>query len=169
MFGIVTPLCLKAQCDTYGSGLILCQSLGINVSFMDKPIYGRQLAAARALAGLSQADLAGQSSVSVPTLKRMEASDGPVVGMPNNVAAVRRALEAAGVIFVPENGDGPGVKLRKQKALDSHIKHLEGKVADLKGPASGEPSPTKGMAMLRRGRAKSDLAKAKNTRAKRSK
>jgi hypothetical protein len=28
--------------------------------------------------------------------------------------AVRRALESAGVIFIDENGDGPGVRLRKQ-------------------------------------------------------
>jgi len=33
--------------------------------------------------------------------------------MLNNVAAVRAALEAAGVIFVEENGEGPGVRLRK--------------------------------------------------------
>jgi len=43
----------------------------------------------------------------------MEAGVGPAVGLTNNVAAVRRALEAAGVIFVEENGDGPGVRLRK--------------------------------------------------------
>ncbi len=31
----------------------------------------------------------------------------------NNVGAIRRALEAAGVIFVPENGESPGVRLKK--------------------------------------------------------
>jgi hypothetical protein len=36
---------------------------------------------------------------------------------PRTVAAIRTALEAAGVIFVEENGEGPGVRLRKvQKA-----------------------------------------------------
>jgi hypothetical protein len=35
--------------------------------------------------------------------------------MANNVAAVRAALESAGVIFVEENGEGPGVRLRKTK------------------------------------------------------
>jgi hypothetical protein len=29
--------------------------------------------------------------------------------------AVRRALEAAGVVFIDENGDGPGVRLRKRQ------------------------------------------------------
>ena len=31
------------------------------------------------------------------------------------VAAIQRALESAGVIFVEENGEGPGVRLRKGK------------------------------------------------------
>ncbi|TIO37221.1 transcriptional regulator [Mesorhizobium sp.] len=76
-------------------------------------ISGRQIAAARALAGIAQADLAASASISVPTLRRMEASEGTASGLPNNVAAVRRALESAGVIFVDENGEGPGVRLRK--------------------------------------------------------
>ena len=31
----------------------------------------------------------------------------------NNLAAIKRALEAAGVIFIPKNGGGPGVRLRE--------------------------------------------------------
>jgi Arc/MetJ-type ribon-helix-helix transcriptional regulator len=62
------------------------------------------------------------------------------------------------------------LKPREDRAnLDRHIEHLEGEVAHLKPAASGKPSPSKGMAMLRRARAKSDLAKAKNKRAKGSK
>ncbi|WP_152046877.1 transcriptional regulator [Aureimonas psammosilenae] len=77
---------------------------------------GRQIAAGRTLAGIAQAELALSASISVPTLRRMEASEGPANGMANNVAAVMRALEAAGVIFIAENGDGPGVRLRKDPA-----------------------------------------------------
>ena len=76
-------------------------------------IYGRQIAAGRALAAVSQQELAERANISVATLRRMEASEGPADGMPNNVLAVRRVLESAGVIFVDENGDGPGVKLKK--------------------------------------------------------
>ena len=84
------------------------------MSPMDKfSISGRQIAAAGTLLGIGQSDLASRSAISVPTLKRMEASDGPAAGMANNVAAVRTALESAGVIFVAENGEGPGVRLRK--------------------------------------------------------
>jgi hypothetical protein len=46
------------------------------------------------------------------------------------------------------------------------VERLKQKIAELKPAASAKPSPAKGMAMLRRGRAKSDLAKAKNKRAK---
>jgi transcriptional regulator with XRE-family HTH domain len=79
----------------------------------DKVITGRQIAAARTLIGFGQAELADRSSISVPTLKRMEASSGPAAGLPNNVAAVRRALESAGIEFIAENGGGSGVRLRK--------------------------------------------------------
>jgi len=73
-------------------------------------ITGRQLAAGRALAGVTQIELAGRAVISVPTLKRMEGSEGVVTGMPNNVAAVCRALEAAGVEFT--NGDQRGVRMK---------------------------------------------------------
>ncbi|ABS68657.1 helix-turn-helix domain-containing protein [Xanthobacter versatilis] len=79
-------------------------------------LTGRQIAAARALVGLPQAEVAARANISVPTLKRMEASEGPAAGLANNVAAVMHALEAAGVIFVAENGEGPGVRLRKGPA-----------------------------------------------------
>ncbi len=76
-------------------------------------LTGRQIAAARALLGFNQPELAERANISAATLKRMEGSLGPAGGLPNNVEAVRRALEAAGVIFIDENGDGPGVRLRK--------------------------------------------------------
>ena len=75
-------------------------------------ISGLQVSAARALAGISQADLARAANISLPTLRRMEASTGPMSGMPNNVAAVVQALLDFGIIFIPSNGNGPGVRLR---------------------------------------------------------
>lgn len=74
----------------------------------------RQIKAARALVGMSQNDLAKASGVSVPTIKRLEAQDGDMGGRPATIAAIRSALESAGVIFVPENGEGAGVRLRKK-------------------------------------------------------
>ena len=70
-----------------------------------------QLRAARALLGWSQTDLAGAAKLSRPTVDRAER-----VGVSSDaLVALRRALEKAGVVFVDENGDGPGVRLRKHK------------------------------------------------------
>ena len=78
----------------------------------DDRIAGRTIAAARALLGMSQAELAKKARVSVPTVKRMEASTGAAPGLINNVAAIRAALEASGVEFLVESG-GEGVRLRR--------------------------------------------------------
>jgi transcriptional regulator with XRE-family HTH domain len=148
---------------------------GLNAFRLSQTVYMEttlitpaQSRAARGLVDWSQTELAAQSNLSESTIRDFE--KGRRVPSANNLAAVRRALESAGVIFVAENGDGPGVRLRKQREnranLNSHIEHLEGEVAGLKGQASAKPSPDTGMAMLRRGRAKSELAKAKNKRAK---
>ena len=76
-------------------------------------ITGRQLAAARTLAGMSQQEVASASNISVPTLKRMEGSEGKVTGYRNNIDAVQRTLEQAGIQFIPENGGGVGVRFAK--------------------------------------------------------
>lgn len=78
-------------------------------------LSGRQISAARALIGMSQATLARAANISLPTLKRMEASESEAAGMRNDVAAVRTTLETAGVAFLEAGGiaSGPGVSLRK--------------------------------------------------------
>lgn len=71
-----------------------------------------QIRAARAILGLSQAEVAALAGVSVPTVKRAEGA-GKVSASADAVQAIRAALDAAGVVFLPENGNGPGVALRK--------------------------------------------------------
>ncbi|KAB2766872.1 helix-turn-helix transcriptional regulator [Brucella anthropi] len=78
-------------------------------------ITGRQIAAARTLIGITQKELADASSISIPTLKRMEASEGEASGMKNNVSAVVQALIDMGVVFIPQNGGGYGVRLRDRQ------------------------------------------------------
>ncbi|WP_132464193.1 helix-turn-helix domain-containing protein [Rhodovulum marinum] len=71
-----------------------------------------QLRAGRALLGWSQARLAEAMDVSSMTIKRAEGSGKPTPSA-ETLAAIRAALEAAGVEFIQENGGGPGVRLRK--------------------------------------------------------
>jgi Helix-turn-helix domain len=74
----------------------------------------RQVKAARALLGWSQADLAKHSGVSVPTIARLESADGELGGRGDTVRKIHSALDASGVEFINENGGGPGVRLRKR-------------------------------------------------------
>ncbi len=75
-----------------------------------------QLRAARALAGLDQRQLAERSGLSVPTIQRMEASDGVVRGNVDSLMKLIAALEAAGIELIGEgatsHGGGRGVRLR---------------------------------------------------------
>jgi len=72
-----------------------------------------QLRAGRALIRWSAEDLARASSVGLTTIRRAELTDAETSMTAANDLAVRRALEAAGVEFIDENGGGPGVRLRK--------------------------------------------------------
>lgn len=66
---------------------------------------------ARAALNWSMNDLANAAGVHRNTISNFET--GKFAGSENAIAAIRAALEAAGVIFIDENGDGPGVRLRK--------------------------------------------------------
>ena len=73
----------------------------------------RQIKAARALLGWSQDDLAKVAGVSIPTIKRLEAVDGPLGGRGETIERIIASIRAAGIEFIEENGGGPGVRLRK--------------------------------------------------------
>jgi len=75
----------------------------------------RQVKAARALLGWSQADLASHSGISEPTVARLESTDGELGGREGTAEKIRRAIIAAGVDFIDEDGGGPGVRLRKRQ------------------------------------------------------
>lgn len=79
-----------------------------------------QLRAARALLGMDQKTLAERAGVSLPTIQRMEASEGYVRGVVDTLTKVVTALEAAGVELIGDNaasaGSGRGVRLRDAAA-----------------------------------------------------
>ena len=70
-----------------------------------------QIRAARALLRWSAADLTRESALGV---RRAEVAEEGASLMAANDLAVRRALEAAGMEFMEENGGGPGVRLKKR-------------------------------------------------------
>lgn len=66
---------------------------------------------ARAALGLGVRDLAAAAKVSPDTVARFERGDEL---MERTIAALQQALESAGVIFIDENGGGPGVRLSRR-------------------------------------------------------
>jgi hypothetical protein len=86
---------------------------------MANPLTSAQLRAARALVRWSAQDLARHSAVGVTTIRRAELAESETSMTAANNQAVLRALEAAGVEFIDENGGGPGVRLRKHQRKNS--------------------------------------------------
>jgi transcriptional regulator with XRE-family HTH domain len=83
-------------------------------------ITAAQLRAARALLGIDQQTLAGMAGVSLPTIQRMEASQGNVRGVIDTLIKVVEALNAAGIELLGDHarsdGGGRGVRLREPAA-----------------------------------------------------
>ena len=80
-------------------------------------ITAAQMRAARALLGMDQRQLAELSGVSLPTIQRMEASDGTVRGVVDTLTKVVEAFERAGIELIGDNavstGGGRGVRLKQ--------------------------------------------------------
>jgi hypothetical protein len=76
---------------------------------MARKISSAQLRAARALLRWSALDLANASKVGVATIRRAEVVEGEITVTLANEAALRQALQSAGVEFT--NGERPGVRL----------------------------------------------------------
>lgn len=75
-------------------------------------VTSAQIRAARGLLNWTVRDLAANSGVHRNTVTRIE-NDATEGG--HSIAVIQQTLESAGVIFVPANGDGPGVRLKKQR------------------------------------------------------
>lgn len=76
-------------------------------------IVGAQIRAARALLGLSAQDLANLTKLSRGTIQRAELENAEITAA--NEQRIVETLEGLGVLFLPSNGEGPGVRLRKKK------------------------------------------------------
>jgi transcriptional regulator with XRE-family HTH domain len=82
-------------------------------------ITAAQMRAARALLGIDQKTLAELSGVSLPTIQRMEASDGTVRGNVDTLTKVIEALSRAGIELLGEGaastGGGRGVRFMEAR------------------------------------------------------
>jgi transcriptional regulator with XRE-family HTH domain len=79
-------------------------------------ITAAQLRAARALLGLDQRKLAELSGLSVPTIQRMEASEGVIRGNVDSLMKLVGALDAAGILLIADGAvsqaGGRGIRLK---------------------------------------------------------
>lgn len=79
-------------------------------------ITAAQMRAARALLGIDQRRLAEMAGVSVPTIQRMEASNGTVRGVIETLTKLVDALDKAGIELIGDNAasmaGGRGVRLK---------------------------------------------------------
>jgi len=76
-------------------------------------LTGSQMRMARGYLRWSVKDLADASGVSGTTIKRMEEGDGVPKSISDNLIAIQRAFEGAGLEFIAENGGGAGVRVKK--------------------------------------------------------
>ena len=79
-------------------------------------ITSGQIKAARALVGLTVAELAKSAGIGFTTMVRLEASDGVPSGTVRTLDAVQRALEEAGIEFIGSPEDGAGVRWRPSQS-----------------------------------------------------
>ena len=87
--------------------------MGDDVNMKVRPLSSAQIRGGRALLRWTAEELARASALGVNTIRRAEIAEHETSLTAANDLAVRRALEAAGVEFIDENGGGPGVRLRK--------------------------------------------------------
>jgi len=83
-------------------------------------ITSAQLRASRALLGIDQRKLAELSGLSLPTIQRMEASEGVIRGNVDSLMKLVAALDANGIELISDNatssGGGRGVRLKRPAA-----------------------------------------------------
>lgn len=75
-------------------------------------ITGAQMRMARGYLKWSIEELAERAGVAISTVRRMESEDGVPAARGPNIEAVEKAFIQAGIVFIPDNGGGPGIRLK---------------------------------------------------------
>jgi len=76
-------------------------------------ITGAQIRMARGYLRWSAKELAEKAGVAESTIKRMEQDEGFPIARGSNIEAVYKTLTSAGIVLIPENGGGVGMRLKK--------------------------------------------------------
>jgi len=100
---------------------------------------GAQLRMARGYLRWSAKELADKARVAESTIKRMEQGEGFPIARGANIEAVYRALADAGIIFVPENGGGVGIRLRKPPTIGAEPTSTSKPLAARLSPSRKKP------------------------------
>ena len=79
-------------------------------------LASQQIRAARHALRWTVQDLASKSAISTSTIKRLEAVEGIPKISAQNLAAIKKALEAAGIEFIGSPDDRPGIRVGKRPA-----------------------------------------------------
>lgn len=91
--------------------------INYTISYISLMITSAQMRGARAMLGIDQRQLAELSGVSLPTIQRMESSDGNVRGLVDSLTKVVEALDRAGIELigddVPSLSGGRGIRLKQ--------------------------------------------------------
>ncbi len=94
-------------------------------------ITSGQLKASRALLGIDQREIARLSGLSVPTIQRMEASDGVIRGNVDSLMKLVGALDAAGIVLIGDEaasaGGGRGVRLKDSAKAPAMVSARHGR------------------------------------------
>nr|WP_277996386.1 helix-turn-helix domain-containing protein [Ensifer sp. Root142] len=102
----------SSTCSTDGAILLTKSTKSIRKFALSNIILSiEQCRGARAMLGWSQAELAKAASVSRQTIADFER--GVHVPISNNLTSIIAAFEKAGILFIPENGGGVGVRFKK--------------------------------------------------------
>lgn len=99
-------------------------------------IIASQLRAARALAGVDQRQLAELSGLSLPTIQRMEASEGVIRGNVDSLMKLIAALDTVGIELIGDNavsqGGGRGVRLKEAAVVRTNTPNRPADVAPMR-------------------------------------
>src|SRR5258705_9297867 len=105
-------------------------------------ITGAQMRMARGYLRWSAKELGNRAGVAESTIKRMEQDEGFPVARGANIEAVYKALTDAGIVFLPENGGGVGVRLRSKSAGATESAGELMRLRRGRKPVTAPPAPT---------------------------